>query len=483
MNTRPLLGFALVVGLVASAVAATVAPAALRAVQPAEIDAIFAASNRPGTPGAALAVIHEGKIIFERGYGCAELVQNTPITPETVFYIGSVSKQFTAAAIALLAHRGALSLDDDVRRHVPELPDYGSRITVRQLVHHTSGLRDYLALRDIAGEPGDGTFGDREMLALLQRQKNLNFPPGTRYLYSNSGYFLLSMIVRRVSGRSLREFAAAEFFGPLGMKTAVFRDDHTMSIARRADGHAPAATGGGGFRVSNPNFDVVGAGGVFMTVRDFLAWDRNFYDGKVGGKELVASLQVPAQLNDGTRIDYAFGLMTGSHRGLALIEHSGAYGGFRAHAIRFPAQQFSVVCFTNLATAAPGRLVREVAELYLAPQLEPPVAVAAKAGKSPKQAATAARTAPDSPVANAPAFAGTYRSEELAVDCHVTVAEGRLTLLRAGRTLGALQPVTGRTDTFVAGTWTLTFRRDPAGAVAGFTLDAGRASGLDFARR
>ena len=296
---RPVTGWArsgtiILVNLV-TAITAIAAP---RTVAPSAVDAIFAAWDKSGSPGVALAVLHDGKVVYEKGYGRANLEHDIPITPETVFYIGSVSKQFAAAAIALLAHRGALSLDDDIRKHVPEVPDFGSTITIRHLVHHTSGLRDYLALREIAGEPPDGTFGDAYVLALISRQKALNFPPGTEHLYSNSGYFLLSVIVKRVSGKSLRQFAAENIFQPLGMSSAQFRDDHTLPIKNRADGYAPGV-GGNGFRISNPNFDVVGAGGVYITIRDFLAWAENFYAPKIGDRTWLDLLQTPGKLSSG----------------------------------------------------------------------------------------------------------------------------------------------------------------------------------------
>lgn len=453
------------------------------AVSSAEVDALFAPWNKRDGPGAAVAVIQDGKIVYEHGYGMANLATQTAITPQTSFYVGSVSKQFAAASIALLARAGKLSLDDDVRKFVPELPDYGHRITLRHLVHHTSGLRDYLALRDIAGEPVNGTFGDDYVLRLLSRQKALNFPPGTQHLYSNSGYFLLSVVVKRVTGKTLRAFADEQIFRPLAMGAAGFRDDHTMPIAHRAEGYAGTA---GSYRVSNPNFDVVGAGGVYMTVRDFLAWDRNFYQPVVGDPDFIKLLQTPGRLVDGTTLDYAFGLRVTAYRGQPIVEHSGAYGGFRAHVIRFPAQKFSVVCFANLGSMVPGTLARRVADLYLrdvltAPESEPIVARTAPAGGgSPAKSATRTAAAAAMSDAQMAEFVGAYSSAELGVTYRITVSGGTLTLRGGHHTATPLR--LARPDVLSAGGWTLSFAGHGAGKFTSFALQSGRAAGIEFVR-
>lgn len=450
--------------------------AALAQVARPDVDALFREWDKPNSPGAALAVIRDGEIIYERGYGQAVLADASPqpITPDTSFYIGSVSKQFAAASIALLHQRGVISLDDDIRRYVPELPDYGTPITIRQCVHHTSGLRDYLALRALAGEDPNGTFGDDQVLALLARQKGLNFPPGTRHLYSNSGYFVLSLIVKRTTGKSLRDFAAENIFEPLGMKTAQFRDRHTQPIANRADGYSGDLASG--FRVNNPNFDVVGAGGVFMTLRDFLPWDRNFYAPKVGDAALLSLLQTPGQLNDGTPLSYAFGLQVGKYRGLDIVEHSGAYGGFRAHVIRFPAQRFSVVCFTNLASMLPSRLTRQVADLYLRDAFTAPATAAGVVSATKKAKASP----PTLTAADAKAFVGTYRSDELGVSYRVSSSgAAKLTLQAAGRPPQTLTPL--RPNEFTAGAWRIVFTRHDD-KITQLVVDEGRANGLVFSR-
>jgi len=374
----PSLPFALSCLLTASAFAATQLP------NPAA-DELFSAYDQADSPGCALGVIRAGEFVYRRGYGMANLEYDLPLGPQSVFRIGSTSKQFTAAAIALLAEDGRLSLDDPVRRHFPEFPAWADGMTVRQLVHHTSGIRDYLELAFLSGKADDADYyTDAWVLALLARQRETNFPPGAQYLYSNSGYLLLAHIVQRVSGQSLREYAAAHIFGPLGMHSTHFHDDHSHVVPRRATGYAPADDGG--YRISMTTLDMVGDGGVFTTIDDLLAWDRNFYDNRLGrgGPGLIATLTTPGRLDDGEPLDYAFGLTVEDLEGLTLLSHGGAFVGYRAELLRFPQRRLSVAVLCNRADADPTRLARQVAALYL-PELQ-----AAGAADAPLPAAQAA---------------------------------------------------------------------------------------------
>ncbi|MBA3693269.1 MAG: serine hydrolase, partial [Acidobacteria bacterium] len=226
-----------------------------------KVDALFAQWDKPDSPGCALGVIKDGNFIYKRGYGMANLDYNIPISPNTSFYIASTSKQFTAASIALLAREGKISLDDDIRKYLPEIPQYQSPITIRHLVYHTSGIRDYLDLTGLAGRHTEDVNTDDDFIKFIARQKNLNFKPGERYLYSNSGYFLLSQIVKRASGKSLRAFTDENVFKPLGMVNTRFHDDRSEIIKNRATGYFPRK--GGGFSVLITNFDGVGDGGLF----------------------------------------------------------------------------------------------------------------------------------------------------------------------------------------------------------------------------
>ena len=266
-----------------------------------------------GAPGCAVSVMRGGDILFAKGYGDANLEYDVPITPSSVFHVASVSKQFTALAVALLVADGRVSWDDDIRRYVPELPDLGEPITLRHLAHHTSGIRDQWSLLQMAGWRWEGdviTQGD--VLDLLSRQTAVHFPPGSRYLYSNSGYTLLAVVVERVSGRTLREFTTTRLFEPLGMTQTTFRDDHTMIVRNRAYAYESGRTGG--YRLSIPDFAVVGASSLFTTVRDLARWNRNFRTGEVDGRGVLRQLQERGALAGGARISYGFGLVHGRPR-------------------------------------------------------------------------------------------------------------------------------------------------------------------------
>jgi CubicO group peptidase (beta-lactamase class C family) len=337
-----------------------------------KVDALFAQWDNTNSPGCALAVVRDGKIVYERGYGMANLELGIPITPQSVFYIGSVSKQFVAASIGLLVQGNELSLDDDIRKYIPEMPDYGTPITIRNLIHHTSGERDYLTLLGIAGVDF-GTYHEEDVLRLITRQKELNFRPGEEFLYSNSGYFLLSVIVHRASGKTLREFADENIFKPLGMAHSRFHDDYRELIRNRATGYSPAA--GGTFHNFISTFDNVGSGGLFTSVEDLFLWDQNFSHHKVGGKALHDLMHTRGRLATGKELDYAFALTIGEYKGLKVVEHGGALGGYRSALTRFPDQNFSVIILSNLSSFDPSGKAYEVADVYLADSFkteEPP---------------------------------------------------------------------------------------------------------------
>ncbi|HEY0671976.1 MAG TPA: serine hydrolase domain-containing protein [Longimicrobiales bacterium] len=332
----------------------------------ARVDSVFTAFDRKDSPGCALGVYQDDRIVYARGYGMADLQAGLPITSQSVFDIGSTSKQFTAASIVLLAQQGKLSLDDDVRRYIPELPLYSKPITIRHLLHHTSGLRDYIGLMTWGGASIDDHTTAQQALAAIVRQKGLNFEPGAEYLYSNSGYFLLSQIVERVSGKSLRTFAQEQIFEPLGMKSTHFHDDHRMVVPNRAIGYEPTSAG---FEIAMSRWEQTGDGAVHTTVEDLLLWDRNFYQPKVGGAPMLTTLLTSGLLNSGDTLDYALGLVHETFRGLKAVSHGGSWAGYRAELVRFPEQHFSVATLCNLASANPSQLARSVAEIYLADKM------------------------------------------------------------------------------------------------------------------
>src|ERR1051326_4777951 len=291
-----------------------------------KVDAIFSAYSA-STPGCALGVIRDGKFIYEKGYGQASLELGVPITPHTVFDIGSTSKQITAASIVLLAQQAKLSLDDDIRKFIPELPDYGKKITLRQMLHHLSGLRDYIGLLALAGAQGEAVTGDDEALAILAKQRGLNYAPGDDFLYSNSNFFVMSLVVKRVAGKPLREFAQENIFTPLGMKDTQILDDHTKVIPGKAASYAPKR--GGGFQIESSNWEQTGDGAVQTSIEDLARWDQNFYEPKVGGEAMLRELQTPGVLNNGSKSGYALGLFLGEYRGLKRVSHGGSWAGFR----------------------------------------------------------------------------------------------------------------------------------------------------------
>jgi len=331
-----------------------------------KVDQLFVSWDKPDSPGCALGIIQDGKLIYARGYGMANLEYNIPITAKSIFRIGSTSKQFAAMCMVLLEEEGKLSLDDSLRKFFPQMPNYAENVTIRHLIHHTSGIRDYLTLAEIAGMRDDDYFSDAEVVDLLARQKELNFRPGEEHLYSNSGYFLLSQIIKKASGKSLREYAEEKIFQPLGMTNTHFHDDHTKIVKNRASGYAPQK--GGGFVISMTTLPMTGDGGVFTSVEDLFFWDLNFYDNRLGksGQALIEKIQTPGVLNSGKKLDYAFGLGIGEHKGLRIVSHGGAFVGFRADMLRFPDQRFSVICLANLSTFNPSVMVKRVADIYLA---------------------------------------------------------------------------------------------------------------------
>jgi CubicO group peptidase (beta-lactamase class C family) len=328
------------------------------------VNEVFAAWDHTNSPGCSVGVIKDGEFIYRRGYGMASLELGVALTSESVFYIGSTSKQFVAASIILAAEQGFLSLDDDIRDYLPEMPDYGKTITIRHLLHHTSGVRDYLTLWALAGENIEDIHSADNALAMIARQKALNFEPGEEYLYSNSGYFLLSVILERATDQSLREFSQKNIFEPLGMENTHFHDDHTHTIPNRAIGHLQRDDGSVALHLSN--FSQVGSGGLYTSVDDLLLWDRNFYDNKLGNDGLIERMLVRGILNNGDTLSYATALVLGEYRGLRTVEHGGALGGYRAQLLRFPDQRFSVICLCNYAPTNPGQLAYQVADIYLA---------------------------------------------------------------------------------------------------------------------
>jgi CubicO group peptidase (beta-lactamase class C family) len=390
------------------------------------VDAVFADLDRADAPGCALGVYRDGRMLYARGYGLADLERQVPITPGSVFDLGSTSKQFAAATIVLLAQEGKLSLDDNVRRFIPELPEYERPITIRHLLHHTSGMRDYLGLLRLAGFRYDDVTTPDDALQAISRQRALNFSPGDEHLYSNSGYFLLSIIVERATGRSLRDEAHDRIFAPLGMTHTEYLGSYNDIIPNRAIGYAPADAG---FEADMPRWLQLGDGAVFTSVEDLLHWEENFRSGRVGGTAMRDTMLTRGVLTNGDTLSYALGLMHGTHRDLATVHHGGSWGGYLAQLLRFPEQRYAVAVLCNRADVDPDALAHAVADIHLAADLETlPVAVV----QSPS-----AGTSEDSenPVATRAlaSYAGSYRVPSTASIVTLAVVDGALTVVEPRR--------------------------------------------------
>ena len=442
-----------------------------------KVDRIFAEWDKPDSPGCAVGVVQNGRFIYQRGYGMANLDYDIPNGPEMVYYVGSVSKQFTAAALGLLVLDGKVSLDDDIRKYFPEMPDYGSPITIRHLVHHTSGIRDVYGIMAIAGLRMEDVYADSEAVALIARQKALNFTPGSTHLYSNSGYFLMAQLVRRVTGKSLRVFADERMFQPLGMTHTHFHDDPGHVMKKRAMSYERDSAGV--YRISYlQNFDKIGAGGLYTTLDDLRKWDENYYTHKVGGEALQKMIHTRGVLTSGDTLPYAFGNNVASYRGLRTTEHGGALMGYKAHIYRFPEQHLTVLETCNLGAINTGPLAEAVAEVYLGDKMGPKTQRAAAAPQRPP--ADGGLTSGAN--ADFASLAGDYYSEEVDATYHVTWRDGRLSYAGHHVPMQVLVPI--GPDTFRGGGQTVRFERSAPGAAAtGFTIGGGRATGFRFQRR
>ena len=328
----------------------------------AKIDSIFSQWDHPGSPGAAVGIVRDGALVYSKGYGMANLDYDIPLSVTSKFYIASMAKQFTAACIALLALEGKIDLDDEVHAYIPELPSYGEMITIRNLVHHTSGLRDYLELMYLSGRSFEDYFTINDGIQLLRRQSDVNFSPGEKHLYSNSGYILLAEIVNRVSGMTIREYADRNIFKPLGMNDTFFNDDHSQIIKNRVVSYRKESDT---FKRYVQNFDALGDGNLITTIKDLYLWDQNFYRPKVGGAKFLDLMLTKGRLNNGDTIDYAFGLVHDTYKGLPTLSHGGAFLGFRTQFIRFPEQRFSVIVLASVSGSNPTGKAYQIADILL----------------------------------------------------------------------------------------------------------------------
>ena len=338
-------------------------------------DSVFQRFDRTDSPGCALGVYQDQKLLYARGYGMASLEHGIAITPRTVLDIGSISKQFTAMAVLLLEKEGRLRLDDPIRKYIPEMPAYADRITIRRALSQTSGLRDLYVLMNQSGPSFQGDTIDA--LRFITRSAGTNYEPGERYLYTNSGWILAAQMVYRLTGKTLAQFAEERIFAPLGMHETRYLSDASLVVPNMAESYAPR--GATEWRLTRSSFDgaIMGAGGVRTSIEDFGRWLNNYDSAVVGDRQILATMTTPTKLNDGSparagsTMAYALGLTAGTVRGLPAIQHGGSWAGFRGHFIRFPEQRFAVATFCNLSTSGPDSLARKVAGIYLGDRMQP----------------------------------------------------------------------------------------------------------------
>ncbi len=338
------------------------------------VDSVFRAFDRTDAPGCALGVYQDGAIRYARGYGLASLEYSVPLSPRTVLDVGSISKQFTAMAMLILEKDGKLSLDDPIRKQFPEMPAYADRVTWRRALSQTSGLRD---LWSMWGQTGRAFAGDTvDALNIIIRSAEPNYEPGERYLYTNSGWILAAQVVYRLTGKTLARFAEERIFTPLGMRDTRFLVDRAAIIPNLAESYSPREKS---YRVQRNNYDgaIMGAGGIHTTVEDFSRWVANYDAATVGGRDAITTMTTAMTLNDGSPAvsapgqAYAVGLTVGTVRGLPVVAHGGAWGGFRGHFLRFPDQRFAVATFCNFTAAGPDSLAQKVAAIYLGDRMRP----------------------------------------------------------------------------------------------------------------
>jgi CubicO group peptidase (beta-lactamase class C family) len=411
------------------------------------IDSLFGKYKSPDAPGCALGMSRRDTVVLERAWGSAQLEFGIPITSATKFEAGSVSKQFTAAAVLRLAQQGRLSLDDDVRKYVPEIPRYEQVITIRNLIHHTSGLRDWGTVMSFAGWPrGTRTYTHAHVLDILSRQRSLNYPVGSEYLYSNSNYSLLAIIAERVSGQSLSAFTRKEFFEPLGMTNTGWRDDYTRVVPGRAQAYSPA---GSGWRLDMPFENVYGNSSLLTTVGDLLKWNANLGHMRVGGADFVNAELRRGKLTSGREIQYAGGLFVADQDGRKEIWHDGATAGYRAFLVRYPDAGLAIALLCNAGDVNAGQIGRQIAAI-----VNPSLAPAQLAARD----TVGLSLRGDRLIA----LAGNYRSARSDEALRLVVAGNRLRQVDGP----ALVAVSDREFTSASGRTRLLFDMTPAGRVS-----------------
>jgi CubicO group peptidase (beta-lactamase class C family) len=326
-------------------------------------DSLLSDALKRDAPGAAVSVINGGNIQFSKGYGLANLEYKLPITDTTIFDIASVAKQFTGMAITTLEEQGKLSLKDNIRKYIPELPEWGNKVTIDNLLHHTSGLRDWTATFSLAGMHLDDIIYQNSILKMVYNQKDLNFQPGSEHSYSNTGYNLLAEIVARITGQPFSSWMKENLFLPLGMSHTSFRDNHREMVPNKAYGYGDR--GDGQYTAIPNNLIALGSSSLMTNAADMLKWMAAICNRNSAMKPLVSKLVLPGRFNDGTEVSYARGLAPLKYRGLNFIYHDGQWGGYNSFVLYYPEEQFSVAILSNNAALDLTSIAHAVVELYL----------------------------------------------------------------------------------------------------------------------
>lgn len=434
------------------------------------VDNLFKEWDSNESPGCALGIVRNGELIYSKGYGIADLEHDIPITASTVFYIASVSKQFITMSILLLEEQGKLDLDDEIQKYLPDFPKYEAPLTIRNFIHHTSGVRDYLTLWTLTGNDYMDHIDEHAVYRMIKRQKKLNFTPGEKYLYSNSCYFMLAMIVEKASNQSLKEFAQENIFAPLNMKNSHFHDNYLHIVKNRAFSYKPNDED---FDNLIMRFDLVGSGGLYSSIKDLYLWDQNFYNNKLGkaDPELIKTMYKDGLLNNGESAGYAFALINGYYRGLRNVSHGGSLAGYRSQLMRFPDQNFSVIILGNLASIKAKIMAQKVAEVYLNDIMDP----------IEKESTLIESTKSEENISfsttNIVQYVGSYYSEELEVDYLIYEENNTLYARVKNREPVELKPI--KKDTF-SNKIEFVFTRDQNNNVSGLMINAGRVQNLTF---
>ncbi len=327
------------------------------------IDSLFIEWNKPNHPGGSIGIMKNGQLVFSKAYGLASLEYLVPNSTGTIFNTGSVSKQFTAMGIVLLDIQGKLSVDDDIRKYMPELPEFEESITIRHLLHHTSGLRSLHAMLGLAGWRSDDSRTNEDLYRFMENQRELNFKPGEEYLYCNTGYMLMVKIIENVTGEEFTAWMKKSIFEPLEMTNTYVEDNYSRVVPNNATSYKRIP--GNSFDRAVEYWGYVGSGNMHSTTNDLLKWLTNFYDPQPNWEAPFKMLQSLDKFNNGKHNDYAFGVRLDDFKGIKRIQHGGSIGGFRAYICTYPDQELNIVVLTNFSSSSSGKKADQISEILL----------------------------------------------------------------------------------------------------------------------